>query len=211
MNQAVYDELLQLQDDDQRVRGEYLNCPAPDDDPQALAILDEMMHIDARNVARFSAIITKYGWPGRSLVGDDGCRAAWILAQHNSWHEALLQRCLDLVDVAVTAGEAPLLYAEQLRDTLYRRQGKTYLSPMSKVLPGGVVSISPFSDEDRIAMDARRAAVGWSTVAEWEEELRRPIGDVPLRRGSALTVEESRRRLWEYYRQYATESAFQES
>jgi hypothetical protein len=209
MNQAVHDELLRMQDDDQRVRGEYLHCPTPDDDPQTLAILDQMLRIDARNVVRFAEIVATYGWPGRSLVGEDGCRAAWILAQHNGWHEALFQRCLDLVDVAVAAGEAPLVYAEQLRDTAYRSQGKPYLSPMGKILSGGVVTISPLSDEERIAMDARRAAVGWSTVAEWEEELRRPVGDVPMRRGSALPLEERRRRLWEYYRRYVAESASQ--
>jgi ketosteroid isomerase-like protein len=138
MNQALHDELLRLQDDDQRVRGEYLHCPAPDDGPRTLGILDAMLHVDARNAARFSVIVTKYGWPGRSLAGEDGCRAAWILAQHNSWHEELLQRCLELLDAAVAAGEAPLVYAEQLRDTVYRSQGKTYLSPLGKILPGGV-------------------------------------------------------------------------
>jgi hypothetical protein len=103
------------------------------------------------------------------------------------------------------------VYAEQLRDTMYRRQGKTYLSPLGKILPSGVVSICPFSDEERIAMDTRRAAVGWPTVAEWEEELQRPIGDVSTRRGSALPLDETRRRLWEYYRRYVAESASQES
>ncbi len=211
MNQALHDELLRMQDEDQQVRGRYLFCPTQDDAPQTLAILDEMHHIDARHTARFVAIVGKYGWPGWSLVGEDGCRASWILAQHNNWHEALLQRCLDLIDVAVAAGEAPLVYAEQLRDTVYRGQGKYYLSPIHAILPGGLVSIAPLTDEERLAMDARRAAVGWSTVAEWEEELRQPVGDGPVRRGSALPLEESRRRLWEYYQRYVAELAPEES
>jgi hypothetical protein len=82
---------------------------------------------------------------------------------------------------------------------------------MHKILPGGIVPISPLSDEERIATDARRAAVGWSTVAEWEEEVRRPMGDVPTRPGSALPTEEKHRRIWEYYRRAFSELASQES
>ena len=51
MDQVLHDELLRMQCDDQRVREQYLQCPAPDDDPQTLAILDEILRINARNVA----------------------------------------------------------------------------------------------------------------------------------------------------------------
>jgi hypothetical protein len=159
LNQALHYELLRMQDDDQRVRVQYLYCPAPDDDPQTLAILDEILRINARNVARFYAIVTTYGWPGRSLVGEDGCQAAWVLAQHNGWHEALEQHCLDLLDAAVAAGEAPLEYAERIRDNVYLRQGKApYLYPKYEPRAGGAIYIHPLSDEERAAMDARRAS-----------------------------------------------------
>jgi hypothetical protein len=211
MDQALHDELLRMQDDDQRVRGQYLYCPAPDDDPQTLAILDEILRIDARNVGRFFAIVTTYGWPGRSLVGEDGGQAAWILAQHNGWHEALEQSCLDLLDAAVAAGEAPLEYAERIRDNVYAHQGKApYLYPKHELRAGGTTYVYPLTDEERAAMDARRAAVGLSTVAEWEQEAQRPVGDVPVRRGSALPKEESHRRTWEYYQRYVVDSAAQE-
>jgi len=42
LDHALHDELLRMQDDDQRVRVAYLYCSAPDDDPQTLAIYDEL-------------------------------------------------------------------------------------------------------------------------------------------------------------------------
>src|SRR3954453_2080197 len=35
-----------------------------------------------RHDLRLAAIIAAVGWPGRSLVGEDGADAAWALAQH---------------------------------------------------------------------------------------------------------------------------------
>lgn len=41
-----------------------------------------MEEVHTRNGARLKEIIAEYGWPGRSLVGEDGMIAAWFIAQH---------------------------------------------------------------------------------------------------------------------------------
>src|SRR5438105_10882637 len=51
-------------------------------------------------------VIDEWGWPGRSLVGEDGAHAAWLLAQHSDHDPAFQRRCLDLLEVAVARGDA---------------------------------------------------------------------------------------------------------
>ncbi len=37
--------------------------------------------VDADNLAWMKEVVVKVGWPGRSVVGEDGANAAWLLAQ----------------------------------------------------------------------------------------------------------------------------------
>lgn len=67
---ALRTELLELQRVDQEVRA------------SGSIAASEMGDVDAGNTARLKAIIAEYGWPTRSMVGEDGASAAWLLAQH---------------------------------------------------------------------------------------------------------------------------------
>ena len=42
----------------------------------------DMAAVHHKNNARLWEIVRQYGWPGRALVGEDGCEAAWKIAQH---------------------------------------------------------------------------------------------------------------------------------
>jgi hypothetical protein len=55
---------------------------------------------------RLVEILDTYGWPGRSLVGEDGAAAAWLLALHTMPDPQVLRRCLTLMRDAAAAGEA---------------------------------------------------------------------------------------------------------
>jgi hypothetical protein len=54
---------------------------------------------------RLVQILDSYGWPGRSLVGEDGAAAAWTLALHTMPDPDILRRCLTLMRDAAAAGE----------------------------------------------------------------------------------------------------------
>ena len=74
-------ELLAMAAEDQRIRhlvDEHTEASGkiPDD------LIPEWTRIDAANTARLAEIVAEHGWPTRSLVGDDGANAAWLLAQH---------------------------------------------------------------------------------------------------------------------------------
>jgi hypothetical protein len=57
-------------------------------------------------MSRMRDIVDAHGWPGYSLVGEDGCRAVGFIVQHAILDHALQRRCLDLLTEAVAGGEA---------------------------------------------------------------------------------------------------------
>ena len=69
----------------------------------------------AANTARLRQIVRAHGWPGRTLVGEDGADAAWLLLQHACSEVptigtveslAFVRDCLPLLRDAVDGGEA---------------------------------------------------------------------------------------------------------
>jgi hypothetical protein len=53
--------------------------------------------VDADNLAWLKEVVAEVGWPGQSMVGEDGAHAAWLLAQHADQDPAFQRRCLELL------------------------------------------------------------------------------------------------------------------
>jgi hypothetical protein len=81
-----------------------------------------MMQVDEANTARLTELTAHHGWPGRTLVGDDGAHAAWLLAQHTDPKSQLA--FLDLLRAAVTAGEASATDLAYLEDQVRMDAGQ---------------------------------------------------------------------------------------
>jgi hypothetical protein len=67
------------------------------------------------NTARLREIVSARGWPGRSLVGEDGATAAWLLLQHTNSRvttirsaegDEFCRSCVTLLRETVAQGEA---------------------------------------------------------------------------------------------------------
>jgi hypothetical protein len=86
---ALRQELLKMVKLDQDARKDILKTPSPDE-----ATLHRLADIDRRNTARLKRIIEKHGWPGKSLVGEDGAHAAWLLVQHADKDRGFQKQCL---------------------------------------------------------------------------------------------------------------------
>jgi len=67
------------------LRAELLEMKAADQRPRADLPADraEMQQTNRRNTARLKEIVSRYGWPTISMVGEEGAEAAWLLAQHS--------------------------------------------------------------------------------------------------------------------------------
>jgi hypothetical protein len=89
LDQGLREELLHMAHVDQDARKRLDRHPRLDQGvaEQQLttaerAGLERLRAVDANNTIRMKEIVQAHGWPGRSLVGDDGATAAWLLVQH---------------------------------------------------------------------------------------------------------------------------------
>src|SRR4051812_31979665 len=85
-----------------------------DGDPPA-ALVDVWRLADEHD-ARLKEVVDLHGWPGRSLVGEDGADAAWVVAQHADRHHEWRRAWLPLVHEAARKGEADPRHFARLAD-----------------------------------------------------------------------------------------------
>ena len=156
-----------------------------------------MEEVHRRNAARLAVILDERGWPGRTLVGEDGSAAAWLVVQHAIAEPALQRRGLKLLREAAARGEAPPVHPAMLEDRIRVAEGRPQLyGTQFDWDQNGEMSPEPI--EDRAAVDDRRRAVGLDPL---EAQTRR------MRAGVALGKErpprdwaERRRRMDEWAR-----------
>lgn len=172
MNEDAVDEELRAEllarcDEDQRVReaavtksGHFREIPDE---------VKEMLRVDQANTAWLAELTGRVGWPGRTLVGEDGAHAAWLLAQHADRQQQ--PAFLELLRAAVAAGEASardLAYLED-RVRVHAGQPQRYGNQFIRDDQG----LRPQPIEDPEHLDERRAAVGLCPFAEYEARMRR--------------------------------------
>lgn len=83
-----------------------------------------MESIHLQNADRLQQIIQQVGWPGISLVDEEGANAAFLIAQHSISNPSLQRSFLDSLAEAVAAGEAKKLHHACLQDRILFNEGK---------------------------------------------------------------------------------------
>lgn len=127
--------------------------------------------VDVANTDRLRAIVTKYGWPGVALVGEQGAEHAWLLAQHAD-HQLDSQRLfLQELEKAVAAGDAPDRHLAYLTDRVAMNEGRpqTYGTQIRDVRNGDGV---PWPIADPEQLDDRRGSVGLEPFAKYVAQWR---------------------------------------
>jgi hypothetical protein len=120
---------------------------------------------DAANLPWLRQLITDVGWPGKSLVGEDGAQAAWLLAQHADRDPAFQRRCLDLLTAAVERGEATAVQQAYLTDRVLLHEGKPQEYGTQAIAREGGFVARNLRDSGHV--DERRASVGLGPLAEY--------------------------------------------
>jgi hypothetical protein len=119
------------------------------------------------NAAWLADTIHDWGWPGRSLVGDDGADAAWLLAQHSDHDPAFQRECLDLLTAAAARGDARQSNVAYLTDrVLLKERGIQLYGTQFTNGPGGP---EPQPIEDPDGVDERREAMDLMSLAEYKK------------------------------------------
>jgi hypothetical protein len=175
-NAELREELLARMAEDQAVR---TGIPLPGDDRTAEELFADMGRVDDENAGRMHEILAEFGWPGWSLVGEDGALAAWVLIQHADLDPALQDRGLALMRGAVAAEDADPGDLAYLIDRVLVRQGipQVYGTRLRSGPDGEISPATPIEDEANV--DERRRAAGLPTLEEYYEEFRRAVAGEP--------------------------------
>lgn len=117
---------------------------------------------DARNLRRLKEIVEKYGWPTYAMVGEDGGKAAWLLAQHADRDTDFQRKVLELMEPLVDSGQASLKdYAYLYDRTHYPQRFGTQGTCISRE------EWRPFEIDDLAGLAERRQKAGMPTIAEY--------------------------------------------
>jgi hypothetical protein len=146
---------------DEALREELLGMAASKPDPETLRACGE----------RLWEILDDYEvWPGRRLVGDDGSRAAWLIAQCAIEDPGLQKRCLEALEVAVAYGDADPVHYAYLVDRVRMADGLDQLYG-SQFVTGSGGELMPWPVDDPVKVEARRQRLGLSPFTEHAAEM----------------------------------------
>lgn len=127
-------------------------------DSVRLAHWDVQNRIDAENLVRVDSMIAVHGWIGRSLAGEEGANAAFLVIQHASLETQ--ERYLPLLEAAVASGESEAWQLTMLTDRVLVRRGlpQRYGTQFRIDPATGERIYEPI--ENPAELDARLAALG---------------------------------------------------
>lgn len=102
MNNDLLKELVSMQNEDEMLMHQLMESRELNE----YEYHPRLKQLHETNIARMKTIIDEYGWPGKSLVGLDGSKAAWLIVQHGTLDQEFMERALLLLKRAVEEGEA---------------------------------------------------------------------------------------------------------
>ena len=161
MNEGLRTELLEMERLDLSVRTELVERG----ELHRKGYHPEMQAVHERQNARLAAILDSYGWPGRSLVGEDGCRAAGFILQHAILDPELQRRGVALLTEAVAKDEAEPFMLALLTDRVLMQEGQPQLYG-TQYIGSEQGGLEPWPIADPESVDERRLAMGLATLAE---------------------------------------------
>jgi hypothetical protein len=161
LNQELKNELQSMQQEDQRVLQELI-------DSGELGTNDyhpRMKAVHEKNNARIKEIINQYGWPGFSLVGKEGSKAAWLVVQHAVLDTDFMDKCLPLLQNAITQGEAEGWCLAYLQDRVLTMSGKPQkYGTQHDVDENGIAHPLPIEDLEKV--ETLRKEVGLEPLSD---------------------------------------------
>lgn len=135
---------------------------------ELLDLMETIAKNDSINLQKVSAIINQYGWPGKSLVGENGNRTVFLVIQHAELDAQ--SKYLPLLKESVAKGESKASHLAYLEDRILMREGKPqqYGTQIISDEATGKWKIYPIEDEKNV--DERRLSIGLKPLAEYVKQ-----------------------------------------
>lgn len=156
-NEKLRQELLAMRAEDERVREELAKTGELFDGYHPTM---EAVHL--KNAARLEEMLAEDGCLGKSLVGEDGAEAAWLIVQHAISRPDLQRRFLPILKEQSERGENPTWQAAYLEDRILSFEGKPQIYG-SQFDWNERDAMSPNEIFEPEKIDERRSAVGLET------------------------------------------------
>ncbi|RTR02467.1 DUF6624 domain-containing protein [Halomonas nitroreducens] len=166
MNQNLADELVAMMTEDQRLLQQLFDSgelPSESYHPRMKALHEH-------NASRLKEIIGAHGWPGISLVGEEGAKAAWLVVQHSVSDHEFMTECVDLLEEAVAREDVAGWQLAFLQDRVRTLSGKPqyYGTQFDADEDGWPI---PFPIENSATVNERRARLGLNSLEERQEQI----------------------------------------
>lgn len=136
----------------------------------------QMREMHNKHAKALATMADQHGWPGKSLVGEDGAAAAWMIAQHAIGLPNFVRACFELIQEAVAKGDAPRWQEALLLDRIRWLEGKkqVYGTQFDWDAKG---ELNPLPIEDEANVDTRRLAAGLKTLKDGIAQRRKEAAD----------------------------------
>lgn len=131
--------------------------------------------VGTEGLAWLKSIVDDLGWPGRSMVGEDGAHAAALLAESADYDPKLQKRCLELLADAVALGEAAPGDLARLTDRILLNDGQDQLYGTQLLFENE--RWMPPRLHEPMRVDERRAAMSLEPLADQIAHLEHTDGD----------------------------------
>jgi len=123
-----------------------------------------MQYIDSCNLAIIESLISKYGWPGKSFIGERGNYTVWLVIQHADLE--VQEKYLPLMQESVSKNESRPVDLAYLEDRIKMRRGEKQVYGTQVTLNNtGGQEIWPIEDEKNV--NSRRAKLGLEPLEEY--------------------------------------------
>ena len=147
-----------------------------------------MDELHRAHASRLRQIIAVFGWPGHALVGEQGARAAWRIAQHAIGEPDFMRQCRDHIEAAAQNGDVPRWQFAFIDDRIRVYEGRPQrYGTQLRHGPQGVVEPHALENESRI--NSMRMQAGLPPLAQALAKARAqppPAGDPAKREESEL-------------------------
>ena len=159
MDNRLHDEFVARMEKEQKLRKELI------DKPDDIQLLTRMLEVDAQNTRWLDETIKQHGWPTKSLVGEGGAQAAFLIVQHSPAPQ-FQKKCLELLRVAVSQNEADVVHLAYLTDRIRIFEGKPQVyGTQGQTNADGVLVPFPIEDEEHV--DERRTSIGLEPIPDY--------------------------------------------